>query len=306
MMSVEEGGTVLAPEVWMFHRIRSVGTDEIGCYPAISLPPARFDAFLREKCAAATPITAAEAGAGRPGFAVTFDDGYIDNLTTALPILERHGVPGTIFVATDFVDGRLEPYEETLAQILRDTGVPSQETWNQHRMPLRSGSRASRRRKLAALAARFGVEVPGVGRENFLTWDQVRELDSHPLIEIGLHGRTHALMTRCGPLQLTYEVIGAKRRLESELARPVRVMSYPYGGNHAVVRAAARVAGVDAAFTTRSRAIAPGDRPLALPRLDSARWAEAAEVTGLQREAGRASYAPRLAAAQSEPAREAK
>jgi peptidoglycan/xylan/chitin deacetylase (PgdA/CDA1 family) len=36
---------------------------------------------------------------------LTFDDGYLDNFLVVLPILERHGMKGTVFVSTDFAVG---------------------------------------------------------------------------------------------------------------------------------------------------------------------------------------------------------
>lgn len=36
---------------------------------------------------------------------ITFDDGYRDNLTNALPILESHGVKATFFTTTAYMDG---------------------------------------------------------------------------------------------------------------------------------------------------------------------------------------------------------
>ena len=41
--------------------------------------------------------------------AITFDDGFRDNLTVALPLLEKHSLPATVFVAAGFIgqDGYL-------------------------------------------------------------------------------------------------------------------------------------------------------------------------------------------------------
>ncbi len=41
----------------------------------------------------------------RPALAMTFDDGYADNLAVAAPLLRKHGIPATLFVATGYLDG---------------------------------------------------------------------------------------------------------------------------------------------------------------------------------------------------------
>jgi peptidoglycan/xylan/chitin deacetylase (PgdA/CDA1 family) len=44
---------------------------------------------------------------------ITFDDGYRDNVTNALPILEKHGVPATFFIASGYVGtNKVFPWDE--------------------------------------------------------------------------------------------------------------------------------------------------------------------------------------------------
>ncbi|NJP05377.1 MAG: polysaccharide deacetylase family protein, partial [Chloroflexaceae bacterium] len=98
--------------ILMYHYIRTVDPveDELGYY--LSITPELFDAqmgWLQEQ--GYTPIrmdtlTACLLGeqtCPEQAIAITFDDGYEDAYSQALPILERYGFPATFYIVTDFV-----------------------------------------------------------------------------------------------------------------------------------------------------------------------------------------------------------
>lgn len=102
--------------ILIYHRVGA------GSGASVDLPPALFEeqvAFLAEQCRIYSLSEAADllgadlasrpAGLdhGRPCVTLTFDDGTADFVDHALPVLARHGVPATYFLATDFVDRRL-------------------------------------------------------------------------------------------------------------------------------------------------------------------------------------------------------
>jgi peptidoglycan/xylan/chitin deacetylase (PgdA/CDA1 family) len=79
----------------------------------LSVPPSAFEAQLQEISRSGSPILALEDGVAalasgaRPhGVALTFDDGYEDNVTVALPMLERSSLRATFFLATSAVASR--------------------------------------------------------------------------------------------------------------------------------------------------------------------------------------------------------
>lgn len=77
----------------------------------MNVTPETFEAQMAWLAAHATVISLRDAAEGKPGVALTFDDGYRDNLTQAAPILQRFGFPATVFMVAGCAGTALTPGE---------------------------------------------------------------------------------------------------------------------------------------------------------------------------------------------------
>ncbi len=98
------------------HRVAAPG----GC--GLDTPPALFNGlcgfFRRHFTPTPLPTLVEDLRNGRPtagGLAITFDDGYKDNLLMAAPILRKHGLPATFFLTTGFIGGDASPWWDQAA-----------------------------------------------------------------------------------------------------------------------------------------------------------------------------------------------
>ena len=89
--------------ILMYHRITRVELDPWG----MCVSPENFSQQLESIRKVATPMSLADFVRARQSgelperaVVVTFDDGYVDNFETALPLLRQHQVPATLFVTT--------------------------------------------------------------------------------------------------------------------------------------------------------------------------------------------------------------
>jgi peptidoglycan/xylan/chitin deacetylase (PgdA/CDA1 family) len=98
-----------------------------------------------------------------------------------------------------------------------------------------------------------------------MTWDELRDLIERG-IEIGSHTLTHPHLPRLSDGELDIELGASRERFEDTLARPCRLLAYPYGEEDERVRVAARRAGYEAAFAIRPTA--PQPDIFAIPRTD--------------------------------------
>jgi peptidoglycan/xylan/chitin deacetylase (PgdA/CDA1 family) len=298
--------------VLVYHRVAPEGGvgDPPGFGVECGVPVEVFEAQMRFMLRYFDPVRACDlvgwAGAspnGRPSFAVTFDDGYLDNLTHAAPVLQRLGIPATLFLSTDFVGtGRLFWWEQ-LGRMLRETrekeldlsSVPDLRRRGELPDHLPLGSRARRERAhwslsmglmktpphelldtVIHLADALDVPLRLEGRANpMLTWNDVRRL-RHFGFDIGAHGSGHVHLGLAGEDVVEAQIRASVERIAEELDEAPRLFAYPYGGpDHRTPFAERTVqdSGCEAAFTTETGAVRKDSPRFSLPRAGlTRRW----------------------------------
>ncbi len=180
----------------------------------------------------------------RRALAITFDDGYADNCDIALPILRRHGLTATIFVATGFLDGG-RMWNDSVIECLRRSTQPAVDlaALGLPVMPL--GSLAERRAAierciavvkyqrppareplLAALHDACGR--PALPEDLMLSGAKVRALHEDGM-GIGAHTQSHPILRTLGEAEAEAEITGSRQALQNLLQQPVDTFAYPNG-----------------------------------------------------------------------------
>jgi peptidoglycan/xylan/chitin deacetylase (PgdA/CDA1 family) len=207
-----------------------------------------------------------------PGaLAITFDDGYRDNLLTAKPLLERHGAPATVFVTTGYMNLGRDFWWDKLERLPRD------EDWDDinvgHRLRHRELLALDHEKRLAlldAMAADAGLAPDDDVRT--MSAAEVRRLADGGLISIGAHTVTHPVLTRLSPREQLDEMQSSREHLEGLLDRTVDSFSYPYGDHNRATIACARTAGFACACTSARTALTAASDPFQLPRFHVDNW----------------------------------
>lgn len=174
---------------------------------------------------------------------ITFDDGYADNANIALPILQRHGLSATFFVAAGFLDGG-RMWNDTLIEAVRHASGPSLNltplglgdyalgSWDERRAAMEaiigalkylpSEVRGEQVQRVAQIAS---VVLP---TNLMMRADQVRALRASGM-EIGGHTASHPILARLAPDAARAEIARGKEVLEAILGERITLFAYPNG-----------------------------------------------------------------------------
>lgn len=209
---------------------------------------------------------------GRFFVALTFDDGYRDNIEHAWPVMARHDAPWTLFVTTGFVDRTARLWWLELEEAIRalprfsvdlpDGGFSARTGSDAEKQiafdtlywRLRNQPEAILLSAISDLAKQAGVDAGGLVERECLPWETLRALSGAPGVTIGAHTLSHPMLAKHEAGFARREIVDSKTRLEAELAIPVRHFSYPVGDpTSAGPRefAMAAEAGFSSAVTTR-------------------------------------------------------
>ena len=216
---------------------------------------------------------------------ITFDDGYADNLTVALPILEAYGLPATVFVATRYLNG---------GRMFNDSVVDSIASARTKTLDLRDlkigslpvGTTQEKKSAIEKILSQVKFLEPDerdshvrtivertdcavLPSDTMLTTLQLKELFARG-VEIGGHTDAHTILTTLEDERAKAEMQIGKRKLEEIIGSRVRAFAYPNGKpgrdyleKHAEI---ARSVGFEFALTTAHGICKPSTDLYQLPR----------------------------------------
>ncbi|HEV8652591.1 MAG TPA: polysaccharide deacetylase family protein [Actinomycetes bacterium] len=185
--------------------------------------------------------------AGRPlpprAVALTFDDGYRDNLDLGVPLLERLGLPATFFLVPGILSQEVRPWWEVLGwafarssrtvvewsgMALRTGAEPGRRSRRLVAERLKQLDRADRDRMVAELCELLAPEGTFDSDRLFLDWAGARELVRRGF-SVGSHSMYHSILSREEVDRQVEDLAASRQLLERELDVRVRLLAYPNG-----------------------------------------------------------------------------
>lgn len=244
--------------IFLFHGVVERSDYEVRNYNRKHLEHETFAVILSQLEKRGRPVSMEEVihyhKTGKPfpprAFAVTFDDGFANNVDLAAPILADLGIPATFYVTSGFVEGNRMSWIDRIEWAFEATPMATV------RLPWADGPVAfatpeEKRTVLDDIRRNVksdqGMDVNGLASglqrqcglpetwtsddplDRKLTWRQVQELAEHPMFTVGGHSHSHAILSFLDDDGLAEELDVSIALLRDEAGVECRHYSYPEG-----------------------------------------------------------------------------
>lgn len=216
---------------------------------------------------------------------ITFDDGYADNVTLALTVLQKHGLHATFFIATAYLNGG-RMFNDTVIEAIRRSPL---RTLNLDELGLGSFDIAGNEAKARAIGQilpqvkylpldvreQAVARIAGLAQSGplpndlMMTTEQLEALHAAGM-EIGGHTARHPILAKLDANAVRKEIVEGREFLEKMLNTRIRLFAYPNGkpGTDYLPEQAAivRELGFDAAVSTQWGSATQSSDVFQLPR----------------------------------------
>jgi peptidoglycan/xylan/chitin deacetylase (PgdA/CDA1 family) len=278
--------------ILLYHRIAEPANDPF----ALAVPPAWFADHLEIVASRANIVTLDEiltTERTHPNVftSITFDDGYVDNLEVASPILQQADVSATFFICTGALGAKYGFWWDRLSSALAAAADPAQaynvmqlgapvgdlstvaarvEATLEFAAHLQPMHPAARDALVSELETRL-LAGSDTRRETCPVLDAagVGELASRPLTQVGAHTHGHPMLSQLSRDEQRAEITRSVTDLEAITGTRPHLFAYPYGGEHDYNDdscSAAADAEMTAAFVNHSGRFDAEQRPYRIPR----------------------------------------
>lgn len=286
--------------IFLFHGVINASPYAVRNYTCKNLEVAAFQSIVSSLLdAGGCPISMNDmlhhCETGEPyrpkSFAITFDDGFRNNLTVAAPLLRELGVPATFYITSGFVDANRMSWIDRIEFAVEHTArVSVRLPWDEQAYSCAS---AEERKRLLTEIRRHAKSYPGYNLDALATeiivrlnvaditsssepidqklnWNEVRKLASLPGCVVGGHSHSHAILSFLDRPALETEIDLSLSMLREKAGIETTHYSYPEGLKHCYsdeVIAVLKDRGVRCCPTAEDGLNPPGADPFLLKRI---------------------------------------
>ena len=242
--------------IFLFHGVTYTNACAVRNYTRKHLDVEYFSAVVRRLKAHGTPVSMEdirlhyedEKPLPPRAFAITFDDGFENNLTVAAPVLLEQKVPATFYVTTGLVDSNLMAWIDRIeyAIELRPRGTlrlpwgerafqgadGRKELLNEIRTHVKRDSSIDNDGLASDIQQQLGVPTTYASDhplDRKLNWDQVKTLAVESSFIVAGHSHTHRILEHLPDAELEWEIDTSLRMLEEKAGIRSAHYSYPEG-----------------------------------------------------------------------------
>jgi peptidoglycan/xylan/chitin deacetylase (PgdA/CDA1 family) len=223
--------------------------------------------------------------------AITFDDGWQDNFTNAFPVLQRLGLPATIFLATDYMGSNRLFWPETISYYLRHPDFNARASkhpaliqlfaaWVEQKdkreksenvilddaiARLKTLAPSTRERIIDFLQSFLGPVPPQ--ERLLLKWEQIRKMHSSGIVDFGSHTAGHVILTQVPLAHARDEIRKSRTEIEHQIGTPPSFFAYPNGNYTQALISELKSLGFVGAVTTRRGRVGSATPMHEMPRI---------------------------------------